>query len=161
MRHIIFISATAICLLLAISCDEDLLDKENRNKQTTESYYQTIGEISSATNGIYAVLQSNNLGGREWFFLHDLRSDEMATGGGQLETHRNQVLIGTHDPSNGVLTNVWMGSYRLILRANAVINLSPLAEITDAGEIALRERLIGEAKFLRAWQYFQLYGFWG
>lgn len=152
------IIAFCVCLFVTFSCSEDLLDKVNTNKQTTETYYKTIDEISSAVNGIYAVLQSNNLGGREWFFLHDLRSDEMATGGGHLETPRNQVLIGTHDAGNAVLTSVWTGSYRLILRANAVINLAPEAEISETG---LRDRLIAEAKFLRAWQYFQLYGFWG
>lgn len=152
------IIAFCVCVFISISCDEDLLIKQNTNKQTTETYYTTINEISTAVNGIYAVLQSNNLGGREWFFLHDLRSDEFATGGGQLETPRNQVLIGTHDSGNAVLTAVWTGSYRLIHRANAVITLAPEAEIA---ETSLRDRLIGEAKFLRAWQYFQLYGFWG
>ncbi len=147
-----------VYLLIAISCGEDVLIKDNNNKQTTSTYFKTIDELSSAVNGIYAVLQSNNLGGREWFFLHDLRSDEMATGGGQLETPRNQLLIGTHDAGNAVLTAVWTGSYRLILRANAVINLGPEADILETD---LRDRLIGEAKFLRAWQYFQLYGFWG
>jgi hypothetical protein len=158
MRNIIFLSSISICLLIAISCDEDLLEKDNRNKQTTLTYYKTASEISSALNGVYAVLQSNSMGGREWFFLHDLRSDEMATGGGQLETHRNQVLIGTHDPSNGVLTSVWTASYRLILRANAVIQFAPEADIPDAG---LKARYTAEAKFLRAWTYFQLYAFWG
>src|SRR5690606_5109926 len=157
MRNKTFI-ACCVCLLISISCDEDLLDKVNTNKQTSQTYYKTIDEVSTAVNGIYAVLQSNNLGGREWFFLHDLRSDEMATGGGRLETPWNQLLIGRHDASNAVLTSVGTGSYRLILRANAVINLAPEAEIA---ETAVRDRLIGEAKFLRAWQYFQLYGFWG
>lgn len=158
MRNIIIFASISICLLIAISCGEDILEKENRNKQTTTTYYKTASEISTALNGVYAVLQSNSMGGREWFFLHDLRSDEMATGGGHLETHRNQVLIGTHDPSNGVLTAVWTASYRLILRANAVIQFAPDADIPDA---TLRERYIGEAKFLRAWTYFQLYAFWG
>src|SRR5690606_16233247 len=110
------IIAFCVCVFISVSCDESLLDKVNTNKQTTETYYKTIEDISSAVNGIYAVLQSNNLGGREWFFLHDLRSDEMASGGGHLETPRNQVLIGTHDAGNAVLTSVWTGSYRLILR---------------------------------------------
>ncbi len=159
MRKITIFSLI-VGLFISYSCSDDDLIKENKNKQTTETYYKTVDEISAAVTGIYAVLQSNNLGGREWFFLHDLRSDEMATGGGQLETARNQVLIGTHDPGNQITTAVWTGSYRLILRANAVINLGPEAEITESEE-ALRNRLIGEAKYLRAWQYFQLYGFWG
>lgn len=149
----------AICLLMTISCGEDLLEKQNRNKQTTSTYFKTDAEIGNAVNGVYAVLQSNNLGGREWFFLQDLRSDEMATGGGQLETPRNQVLIGTHDAGNAVVSAVWTGAYRLILRANAVIQHGP--EVETPQNPALVDRYVAEAKFLRAWMYFQLYGFWG
>lgn len=156
----ISIFSILISLFVTVSCGDDELVKENRNKQTSETYYKSVSEITTALTGVYAALQSNQLGGREWFFLHDLRSDEMATGGGQLETARNQVLIGTHDPGNQILTEVWDGSYKLILRANAVINLGPSAEVTPSEE-ALRDRLVAEAQFLRAWQYFQLYGFFG
>lgn len=158
MRKKIFFVSLTVCLFAAISCSEDLLEKENRNRQTTGTYYKTASEISSALNGVYAILQSNSLGGREWFFLHDLRSDEMASGGGHLETHRNQILIGTHDAGNDILLQVWTGCYRLILRANAVIQFAPDAEFDDEG---LRSRLMGEAKFLRAWAYYQLYTLWG
>src|SRR5690606_26239842 len=48
--------------------------------------------------------------------------------------------------------------YRLIHRANAVIQMAPEAEFTNEG---LRGRFIGEAKFLRAWAYYQLYTLWG
>lgn len=147
-----------MCLFASISCGDDVLNKENTNRQTTATYYKTASEISTALSGVYAIMQSNNLGGREWFFLQDLRSDEMATGGGQLETPRNQLLIGTHDPGNVVMTSVWTGLYRMILRANAVIQLAPDADIDDAN---LKARYIGEAKLLRAWAYYQLYGFWG
>src|SRR5690606_15955497 len=91
-------------------------------------------------------------------FLHDLRSDEMASGGGHLETHRNQILIGSFDAGNDIVLQVWTGCYRLIHRANAVIQMAPEAEFTNEG---LRGRFIGEAKFLRAWAYYQLYTLWG
>lgn len=158
MRKNIFFISLAVCLLIAFSCSESVLEKENRNRQTTETYYKTQSEVGSAVIGIYGVLQSNSLGGREWFFLHDLRSDEMASGGGHLETHRNQILIGTHDAGNDIILSVWRGCYLIIHRANAVIQLAPDAEFTNE---ALRSRYIGEAKFLRGWAYYQLYTLWG
>ena len=45
----------------------------------------------------------------------------------------------------------------MINRANLVIAKAP--GITD--DIALRDRLVGEAKFLRAWAYFELVSQWG
>ncbi|MFO7257186.1 MAG: RagB/SusD family nutrient uptake outer membrane protein [Bacteroidota bacterium] len=158
MRKKIFFISLTVCLLVAFSCGEDILDKQNSNKQTTETYYIVQQEIHAALTGVYGVLQSNSLGGREWFFLHDLRSDEMASGGGHLETHRNQILIGTHDAGNDVILQVWTGCYRLIHRANAVIQLAVNAEF---GNESLRNRYLGEAHFLRGWAYYQLYTLWG
>jgi len=151
-------SVMFICLLVAISCDESVLDKQNKNNQTTLTFYKSEAEVLSAVTSIYAGLQGNNLDGREWFFLHDLRGDEMATGGGHLEAPRNQLLTGSHSPANSVLSDVWTGLYRVIHRANSVIQYA--AEPTFADE-AVRNRYIGEAKFLRAWAYYNLYGFWG
>jgi hypothetical protein len=155
MRKISILSITVV-LMTALSCGEEVLEKANRNNQTTATYFKTESEISAALTGVYAILQSNNLGGREWFFLNDLRSDEMATGGSQLETPRNQLLIGTHDPGNSVLSSVWTGEYRVILRANAVIQYAPEIEGSQ-----LTSRFIAEAKFIRAWAYYQLYALWG
>src|SRR5690606_34533082 len=72
--------------------------------------------------------------------------------------HRNQILIGSFDAGNDIVLQVWTGCYRLIHRANAVIQMAPEAEVTNEG---LRGRFIGEAKFLRAWAYYQLYTLWG
>lgn len=146
-----------ICNLVAGSCSEDLLNKETPNNFTVDTYYKTAAELSTALTGTYAILQSTNLISREWFFLNDLRADEMASGGGQLETPRNQLLIGSHAPSNSVLTSVWTELYRLIHRANAVINKGADIEM----DATLKKRYIAEARFLRAWGYFQLMEFWG
>ncbi|UFH53800.1 RagB/SusD family nutrient uptake outer membrane protein [Spirosoma sp. KNUC1025] len=79
-------------------------------------------------------------------------------GGGQLETPRNQLLLGSHDPSNAVMGNVWTGYYRLIHRANASIDLS--TKISDM-PAETKNRLLAEARFLRAWAYFDLVAMWG
>lgn len=158
MRKISNVILTCVCVFSAISCGEELLEKENKNNQTTESYYKTADEIVTAVNGVYAMLQSNPLGGREWYFLHDLRSDEMTAGGGHLEAHRRQILTGVHTPSNDIPLLVWSAFYRMILRANAVIKFAPDAVFQDED---LRARCIGEAKFLRGYAYFQLYGLFG
>lgn len=143
--------------MLATSCGDDALDKTNVGNQTSETYFQTADEISRALNGVYAATQNNNLHGREYFFMHDLRSGEFATGGGQLEAPRAQILIGAHSPSNGILTPVWSALYFVIHRANAVIASAPAVSMDET----LKARYIAEAKFLRAYAYYQLMGFWG
>jgi starch-binding outer membrane protein, SusD/RagB family len=151
------IIAFTVASFIVSSCGESALDKVSPNNVTVSNYYKTVDELQRATTGVYALLQSNNLVGREYFFIHDLRSDDVATGGGQLETHRNQVLIGTHGPTNGVITAVYTNLLRIVHRANAIINNAPEA----TGDAALKSRLVAESRFLRAWSYFQLASMWG
>lgn len=148
-----------LMLAFTISCNDSILDKANPTEFVPDSFYKNGVQIVGAVNAVYSSLQSLDLFCREYFFLHDMRGDDVTSGGGQLETHRAQLLTGTHDPSNGVLMQVWRGWYRLIHQANQVIEGAPKAseQVTDE----LKARVIGEAKFLRALAYFDLVTIWG
>jgi hypothetical protein len=155
-RH--YILTGSLLLSLAIGCSDEDLKQLNPNAVTTDSYFKTDPQIRSATNGIYAAIQSTNLVAREWFFFHDLRSDDVAAGGGQLETPRNQLLTGAYDTGNSVVGAVWTGAYRVVHRANVVIdNAGTSTSLTPA----VATQAVGEAKFLRAWAYFELVSVWG
>jgi len=143
-------------VLPVISCDKNL-DKHDPNSIVLSQYFKTANELLGGTNAIYSVLHGGNLVGREWFFLHDTRSDEVATGGSQLESPRAQLLTGVHDPTNSVMNSVWNALYTLIHRANTVISNAP--NVSD--NTALRDRCVNEAKFLRGWAYFELVSQWG
>jgi len=142
---------------LFFGCSTSSLDKINPNQIITESYYKTADELVKGVNATYALWQSANLVAREWWFLHDLRSDDVASGGGQLEAPRNQLLIGAQNPGNSVAFSVWNGLYRAIHRANVVIDNG--AKVTD--NPTLTKRAVAEAKFLRAMAYFDLVALWG
>lgn len=146
-----------VAMGLFFGCSTSSLDKVNPNQVTTDNYYKTADELLKGVNSVYAVWQSANLTGREWFFLHDLRSDDVATGGGQLEAPRSQILIGAQNPTNAVAFSVWNGFYRTIHRANVVIDNG--AKVTDNATLA--KRAVAEAKFLRSLAYFDLATFWG
>ncbi|HEX6171125.1 MAG TPA: RagB/SusD family nutrient uptake outer membrane protein [Chitinophagaceae bacterium] len=150
-----------IAVLLAFSsivACTDKLDVFDENNPTTQSYFKTALELQNGVNAIYSTLRSANLVGREWFFTHDMRGGECASGGSQLEAPRAELLKQSSPaPSNSVMTSVWNGCYQMINRANLVISKAP--GITD--NTTLRDRLVGEAKFLRAWAYFELVSQWG
>ena len=140
-----------------IACDKKL-DVLDPNNPTTESYFKTAAELENGVNAIYSSLRSAQLVGREWFFLHDMRGGETGSGGAQLEAPRAELLKqNSPAPSNSVMTDVWRGAYRMINRANLIFEKAP--GVTD--NAALRDRLVGEAKFLRAWAYFELVSQWG
>ncbi|SOD95996.1 RagB/SusD family nutrient uptake outer membrane protein [Spirosoma fluviale] len=146
-----------VAMGLFFGCSTSSLDKVNPNQVITANYYKDSAELLKGVNSVYAVWQSANLTGREWFFLHDLRSDDVASGGGQLEAPRNQILSGAQNPGNGVSLSVWNGLYRVVHRANVVIDNGPA--VTDNPTLA--KRVVAEAKFLRAMAYFDLTTFWG
>jgi hypothetical protein len=138
-------------------CDKKL-NLTDENRPTTESYFKTAAELQAGVNAAYSAMRAPGLVGREWFFLHDTRSDEVTAGGGQLEAPRRELLEQpTPATSNSVMTSVWQSAYVLINRVNLVITKA--AAVTD--DAALRDRVVGEAKFLRAWSYFELVSQWG
>ncbi len=159
MKHntnkIIIVALLAITGIVACTKKLNVLDENN---PTSESYFKTAAELQNGVNAIYSSLRSAQLVGREWFFTHDMRGGEAATGGAQLEAPRAELLAQPSPaPSNGVMSDVWSGCYRMINRANQIIGKAP--EVTD--NVDLRDRLVGEAKFLRAWAYYELVSQWG
>ena len=152
-------SVVAMATIAAVvySCKKADLNTSDPNNLTTDTYYKTSDQLTKAVNAVYANIHTLNLVSREWFFIHDLRSDEVAAGGGQLEAPRGQILNGNCDPTNPVMNSVWNGWYTTIFRANVVIANGP--NVTDNPTI--RDRRVAEAKFLRAWAYFDLVTQWG
>lgn len=152
-----YILAFVLAVAGIIACTKKL-DVLDQNNPTTESYFKTASELQNGVNAIYSTLRAAELVGREWFFTHDMRGGECASGGAQLEAPRAELLKQPSPaPSNAVMTNVWTGCYQMINRANLVLSKAP--DITD--NTALRDRLVGEAEFLRAWAYFELITQWG
>jgi len=140
-----------------IACSKNL-DQTSQNNPTTESYFKTASQLQNGVNAIYSTLRAAELVGREWFFTHDMRGGECASGGAQLEAPRAELLTQPKpNAGNAVMSNVWNGCYQMINRANQVLSKAP--DITD--NTALRDRLVGETKFLRAWAYFELVSQWG
>ncbi|MEO6730059.1 MAG: RagB/SusD family nutrient uptake outer membrane protein [Ferruginibacter sp.] len=148
----------AILVLTTIIACNKKLDVLDDNNPTTESYFKTAAELQNGVNAIYSTLRSAQLVGREWFFTHDMRGGETSPGGAQLEAPRAELLKqASPSPSNSVMTNVWTGAYQMINRANLVLSKAP--GVSD--NTALRDRLVGEARFLRGWAYFELVSQWG
>ena len=153
------LAAGVIAAVVTFSCNKGKLDTKSIRAVATANYFTNSGQLSEATNAVYSAWSGSNLVGREWFFLHDLRSDDVATGGGQLELARGQLLtgIGANDPSNAIMVSNWNTLYTVIHRASTVTDNAP--HITDnPALVAVR---VAEARFLRGWAYFDLASQWG
>src|SRR6188768_4052420 len=154
MKKVLLLTIVFVSMIV-ISCNDNLLDTKNPNQITNDAYFTSLAQIGTTVNSIYAVFQGNRLVGREYFFIHDLRSDEMKAGGAQLEPPRAQLLSGNLTYTNAVMTDVWRGLFTMVHRANTVIT-NGAALTVEAGDQALLDRYIAEARFLRGFAYYTL-----
>lgn len=151
------LAAGVIASVVTLSCNKQKLNTVTPNFVTTDAYFNTSTQLLEAVNATYGAWRGSNLVGREWFFLHDLRSDDVATGGSQLEAPRYQILLGVVDPANPIMNANWNSLYVVINRANTVLDAAPGVKDNPA----LVNRIVGEAEFLRGWAYFDLASQWG
>lgn len=153
--------AIALCAtMVTFSCDDDFLADGNPSAPSISNSFATVAEAQASVFAIYAGLQENDAVAREWWWLVDTLSDELKSAGPQLESQRAQILNYDIDAANGLISPAWRGLYRTIHRANLVINTLPekVSDQLPQGEVDL---LVAEAKFLRAWAYFELITYWG
>ena len=155
----LFIKAAAVCLsvvLLNTGCKK-FLDQEVPGAYAEEDFYKTDQDITQAVTAVYDMMQAhynNNWG--SLYMIKMLLSDESNAGGSDAGDQPGYQTLDnfTFDATNDKVRDAWRMCYFTIYRANKVINRS---EATNT----LRKRLIAEAKFLRAYNYFELVSLWG
>jgi starch-binding outer membrane protein, SusD/RagB family len=152
MKKIFYISLVLIGLA---ACKKDFLEKAPIVGVTEENFYRTEADAIAGVNAAYATLQFQ-LSPAEHFrwFWGDIMSDDAIKGGSgdndkntllQLETFKGPV-------NTDLLEAEWAANYEGIYRANVVLEKVPGIEM----DAKLKDRILGEAKFIRAWNYYSL-----
>lgn len=144
-------------LLLGVGGCSDFLDQEVPGAITADVFYQTDEEAMQATTAIYDVMTAHY--SQVWnsmYMVRTLPSDESNAGGSGFgdQPAYQQLDDFDHGAENEAVNRVWRLTYNAIFNANRVINR---VEPTNQ----LRERLIAEAKVLRAYAYMDLVSLWG
>ena len=136
-------------LTLFMSCDT-LLEEKPLNQIGTQFFYQNEKDALAALTAVYADLK-NGTGYYKQQFLSNLfaASDQGIPNAGKHGDFRTGNITSTDQN----LPNTWIEIYVGIKDANNVIAKVP--DITQMDE-ELKSRIIGEAKFLRALNYFNL-----
>ncbi len=152
MKKRLYILLLPLLGVLATSCS-DFLNAELKGDYTSENYYTTPEAATMAVTGIYNSLYGNTL----WIF-GDVASDDAVKGGNAGDqADINAINNFSAASDNGVLSTYWQATYETIARANnAIAYIAPMN--MDA---TLRDRLVAEAKFLRAYSYFNLVNIFG
>ncbi len=156
--------ALVICTaLLMVSCNKNL-DKLPVIGELDTNFYQNEQDALSALTAAYDPLQYNYttiVYHFRWFF-GDFPSDDAIKGGSGQTDQPQLEEIATYfaTPSNIHLNADWTAKYIGIYRANIVLEKVPEIPQSEINE-DIRQRILAEAKFLRAYYYFDLVTMYG
>lgn len=138
-------------LLLSSGCDKAFLEKSPPDALTEDGFYNSAERVQLGVNSIYVALQG--VWSEHLMRIHDVPSGDLVLSNTTPLEYNNF----TYQPALTQIHQTWTGLYQGIIRANAVIKNTPSVNMTDA----LKNRYIGEAKFLRALNYFTLTNLFG
>lgn len=146
-----FLTGYCLLILLLTSCNKILVEKPKT--VAVENFYNTAQEIESATNAIYEPLRSNNM--VEQIVILDAHTDWGYGRGSRGDYNAMQGFNAANINNAGARWNTF---YLAIRNANLVIQNAPNGSSISQEDI---DRNVAEAKFLRAFSYFQLVRNWG
>jgi hypothetical protein len=153
------ITVTLFSIALSLGSCEDFLDDKPVTSLTTGNSYNTASDMENVLAGCYNLFYASDYYQWENVMLSDVRSDNAYPGGGNEETFYDYDRF-ILPPSNTHNNSNWGALYRGISRAN--ILLIKIDDVTDAALTdTRRNEIIGEARFLRAFHYYQLVKLYG
>ena len=135
-----------------VSC-ENYLEKAPLGQLTSENFFKDELQATQAVNAIYAHLRSFNVHVFSYIGITDIASDDADKGSVPGDAGFLQDINDfTFDANNTAVNGIWSGYFQGVFRANQVIANVPEIDMDEE----LKSRLIGEARFLRAYFYFFL-----
>ncbi len=150
----------SIIALSFFSCEKDFLEKTPIVGTTEENFYRTEEDAIAAVNAAYASLQfqMSPAGHFRWFW-GDIMSDDSEKGGSGDNDANDLLQLETFKgPTNtDLLEAEWGADYEGIYRANVVLEKVPAIDMDEE----LKARILGEAKFIRAWNFYNLVTMFG
>jgi hypothetical protein len=141
MKRIYIIAALSAAVLSGCS---DFLDQDNRSNVPSEQFYRTATGFESLTNSAYSTLR----------VIYNNQPHLFVAGTDLYADGKTQSVVMSHytfTADEGIVRDFYENCYKGIQLANSVIHYGETTE-----ETAVRAQHIDEARFIRAWYYFQL-----
>ena len=153
LLHINIFTISSLAILLFSGCNK-LLEEKPHSFLSPTQFYKNEDDAKTAINGVYSELYSWNMFLQPMWNLTMLDDDHVSGADWYLGTSgagNPQGYWGVDGP--------WVGCYIMISRANTV--LENVVQIQENIDSDVKNRILGEAYFLRAWSYFQLVQLYG
>jgi len=149
---------TGFLLMSVAACKKDFIQLTPVDSYTVNNFYKTEAQFQSAIVAAYAPLRDVLVND---YFTSEMHSDntiyqpyaDQGTAYGQ----RRNISDFTNTSTNAYANATWQHSYTGISRCNIIIESLKTADISDS----VRKSIDGQAKFLRALNYFKLVRLYG
>lgn len=157
-KYIVMIITIAVMMQINSSCTENLLDTTPSYSFSSANVWQSPNLARAAVNGVYNTLYQKfamNYTGQTLGVPLDAYSQVM-----DIDANwRGACIIspGNANPSTGNIATHFRFYYTIVYRANDVIsNIETVPDMAPSEASQLKS----EAKFLRAWAYYNLNALW-
>jgi hypothetical protein len=142
-----------LATLVFSSCEDDL-DVVPNDAMTEVDFLNNPENAIQLVNGVYNKQLDWNMYSFSWIGMTSITSDDADKGSTATDTGTDKHKMDnlTFDATDMSFNDVWNGRYEGIYRANDALFYLEKLNI----ESTLKNRLIGEVKFLRALYYFDL-----
>jgi hypothetical protein len=149
----------ALLFVLAFSATacSDFLTEDLQGTYSNATFYKTEAHALLAITGVYNSASFVSTDNDLWVF-GDVASDDAMKGGLAGDQSDIQFIDEfSYSRNNGAIEKLWKHYYEGITRANYLLYYVPDINMDEER----KARILGEAKFLRTWFYFNLVNIFG
>ncbi len=139
------------------SCSDSFLDRPPLSNIKSDIYYQTPEQLRLATAALYAGPQWGSWTYNSYLQIGDVLSGNMILGYNADAVPLNNFAV---TGLNGSVVEYWRAMYAVIQNCNLTINAISEQAPSTLSEKVINEA-IAEAKFIRAYAYYNLAVLWG
>lgn len=161
MKNIKYLIALVVLVAFTSSCSKDFLEKEPLTDRVEANFYKTPEDAFQALIAVYDVLGWQcGWGYHPYDLVCNVLSDDAYAGGSGPGDRPDLVRMGklSNFPNDDAVGGLWADRYAGVYRANLLLEKIEGIPFEDQ---ALKTRYIAEARFLRAYFYYQLVQFYG
>lgn len=142
-----------LLILFIVGCAKDFLTEEPRSAIHKGEVFSSTTNAELAVKGIYRDVSLP--WGNKWANIANQQTDECMNDEQYMSAYFS-TKRGTYTSSHPMVYELWTWCYKAIADANAVIGNVPKIEATSDSDEETKKRQVAEAKFLRAFVYFDI-----
>ena len=171
-KYIILGISAALAVFATTSCNQDLLNIQQKGVVAYEEFYQTDEDAQSALTAVYAsfikLINDQGSNNPAWNVVVNACGDELYWGGGKKDGSSSGAqdmneFRNTYDSTIPHIRVVYKDLYSLIYKCNLLLDHYYYNEEgqPQTPSSAIQKQCVAEARAVRAWAHFTAATFWG